>query len=213
MIANYQNRVLGPAEVVNYSQCIRSAYPVQAIQTEPFVGFKILCRDLSAFDLGNTGDRLRQLDQFCPYLRGSGCILRETGCSVMNDGLWLISMPVPRSQVQMQLGNVMKVLRIMAANLNVMPTGIFEVSVSGRCTPIEIEGRLSRLDIPPRFQSMIVPSANSPYKIGVCNRINDFYMIFRTMWNMSNSPMAAQNMDECLRENLDILSLKLSNIF
>lgn len=212
MVSNYQNRVLGPAEVVNYAQCVKTCYPPDAIQREPFIGFKILCRDMSAFDLGNTGDRLRQIDQFCPYLRGSGCILRETGSSMMNDGLWLISMPVPRSQVQMELGYIMKVLQTMEVNLNIVPTGIFEICASGKCAPLELEGRLNRLDIPPRFQQMVVQSTNSPYKVGSCVRINDYFILFRTMWNMSTLPMS-QNLYDSLRENLDILSLKLSNIF
>lgn len=212
LLANYQSHVLGPSEPVNYPQIVRTAYPTNAIQTEPFVGFKILCKDMNAFTLGNTGDRLRQLDTFCPTLKGTGCVLRESGQSVMTDGLWLISMPVPRSQVNIQLDLMIKVLRVMELNFGIIPVGIFEVCVSGKCMPNEIEMKLNRVSIPSNYQHMLIVPADSPYKMGNCKRINDYYMMFKTMWNMSND-LSAQNMYVGLRDNLDALSLRLSVIF
>ena len=214
LVNNYQNHVLSANEIVDYANIIRSAYNVVAIQQEPFIGLRVLCKDTRAFSLGNPGDRLRMLDQACQMLRGSGCILRESKASVMSDGIWVVTMPVPRSQLSIQLDNLMRVLQTLEThpNLGIIPIGVFEICVSGKCGTLETEGRLSRLSIPQKYQHMMISPMNSPYKFGVCTRINEYYMMYRTMWNMASDP-SAQNMYDGLRDNIESLSLRISIIF
>ena len=97
IVQQYQTRVLGPEEPVDYASIIRQSYPPQAIQQEPFVGFKVLCTDTQAYST-NPAERIRFIDANLGVLRGNGCIIRETSRQ-KPDGFWIISLPVPRSQV------------------------------------------------------------------------------------------------------------------
>ena len=106
-VQQYQNHVLGPTEIVSYNTIVSQGYPPQAIQTEPFIGLKILCRDTNAA-ITNPAARMQQIDQNLGFLRGTGCLIRETALT-MKDGFWLISLPVPRSQLRQQIDKLLNV--------------------------------------------------------------------------------------------------------
>lgn len=201
----YQSRVIGPSEIIDYSTAVMQAYPAQAIQIEPFVGFKVLCKDNNAFVM-NPADRIRQIDANLGFLRGTGCIIRETNNS-MPDGFWVITMPVPRSQVNQQINNLMNVLSIFEQHFGIVRHGLFEVSVSGRCHVTETERCLGGLMIPPRYLDSHVAPNNTPYRFGHVVRINDNFMCLRTRWALKFSSPAAQY------EDLVVLSQLISSIY
>jgi|LSQX01.3.fsa_nt_gb hypothetical protein len=182
-ILNYQARVLGPTEVVDYATLVMQAYPTQAVQTEPFIGFRVLCRDANAF-MTNPGERIRQIDANLGFLRGKGCIIRETKSSIMPDGFWIITFPVPRSQVNQQINQLLEVLATFEQFFGIVRHGVIEINVSGRCHFSETERCLSSLVIPPRYMSSLVIPDNTPYKLGNVIRINDNFILLRTRWNM-----------------------------
>lgn len=205
LVQQYQMRVIGPSEVVEYSRIVMESYPPQAPHLEPFIGFKALCRDGNAFTM-NPADRLRQIDANLGFLRGTGCIIRETKSS-MPDGFWVITLPVPRSQVSQQLSNFMTVLRIFEQNFGIVCQGLFEINVSGRCNITDTERCLSGLMIPPRYTDALVSPENTPYRFGNVVRINDEFMCLRTRWSFK----ATQSMDHC--EDLIVLSQLISSMY
>lgn len=186
LVQQYQSRVLGPTELVNHSAVVSQAYPPQAIATEPFIGFKILCRDAAAIST-NPAMRIRQLDMNIGILRGKGCFIRETGYSMPN-GFWVISFPSPRSTISTALRNVMDVVEILERRIGIVRQGLYEVNVSGRCTPAETEQCLSSLSFPSRYAKALITPPNTPYKYGQIMRINETYMMLRTRWDL---PMPA----------------------
>jgi len=199
MINQYQSRVLGPTEVVDYASIVKQAYPPQAVQSEPFIGFKILCRDLNANGV-NPADRLRQIDANLGFLRGKGCIIRETSMQ-MPDGFWVISFPVPRSQAQQQLMNLGAVLDVFERFFGIVRQDLVEVNVSGKCTLADTENCLRGVVIPTRYMPFLVTPNNSPYRLGSVVRINQMFMMFRTRWTLKNP------------EDMIVLAQLLSSMF
>lgn len=206
LVQQYQSRVIGPSEIVDYSSVIMQAYPTQAIQLEPFIGFKVLCRDTNA-SLMNPSERIRQIDANLGFLRHTGCIIRETN-NIMPDGYWVITMPVPRSQVFTQLNKLMEVLSIFEQNFGIVRHGLFEINVSGRCSIGDTERCLGGLIIPPRYRGMLEEPDNTPYRLGHVIRINDNYMCLRTRWqlNVQSSPTSHY-------EDLIVLSQLISSMY
>lgn len=205
-IMQYQTRVLGPSEVVDYSTIVMQSYPPDAIRSEPFVGFKVLCRDTHALSM-NPLERLNQIDANLGFLNNKGCIIRETAMA-MSDGLWVITMPVPRKHISIQLSNLMDVLAILEQHFGIVRHGLFEINVSGRCSVAETEICLSTLAIPPRYMSALVMPENTPYRLGNIVRINDNYMVLRTRWNLTAQVPLKSTYDE-----LVVLSQLISSMY
>lgn len=195
-ILQLQTRVLPPETCIDYSSIIMQSYPPYAIQKEPFIGFKIKCRDTQAGRMYGQGERrMLQIDQFLnppvnqmgyqpyqPPLIDSGVILRATHFQ-MPDGIWVITMPVPQKQLGEQLDRLFKVLQLLEQRLGIVLTGEdYEVNVSGICPINEVENILNSLYIPPQYMKMLEQPSNTAYRFGHLTRINDMYACFRTRW-------------------------------
>lgn len=201
LVSQYQSRVIGPTEIIDYSSLIMQNYPPQAIAIEPFVGLKVLCRDANSTYF-NPADRLRQIDMNLGFLRGKGCIIRETAMA-MPDGFWIITLPVPKSQVNQQLHNLFEVLSIFEGSFGIGKLGLVEINVSGRCNIMETERCLSGVMIPQRYMPNLVMPENMTYRLGNIVRINDNFMVFRTRWNL----------DKNMADDLMILTQLLTSIY
>ena len=191
MIEMYQGGVLGPTQVVDYSTTIMQAYPSVAVQREPFVGFKVLCKDRLASST-HPRVRLETIDRgLTQILPTTGCIVREATAQETPDksGLWVITMPVPRSHVTKQLNNLSNVLRALEQG-QIFVAGTYEVNVSGRCTNGETEAMLTSLCIPADYLNCMITPTNSPYKYGYTTRINDQFICYRTRWNFGMKPFS-----------------------
>ena len=185
MIENYQSRILKPDEIVDYSnELIRTVRP-ETIQFEPCIGFKIMCKDLNAYTT-TQANRFQFLEQNLGFLRNSGCIIRETHPSEAPDGFWVISFPVPQSQLSRQLINITNVIDLMAHHFGIVSQDMIEINVSGRCPATETEYRLSAINIPQNYRRFMVEPTNTPYKMGHILRINEDFALLRTMWDWRN---------------------------
>lgn len=186
-IMQLQQRVLSPSAGVDYSTIIRQNYPVQAIQREAFVGFKILLRD-SQITRFNTGEeRMCMIDQFIGQTRllmNTGVILRATHTS-MPDGIWAITMPVPRSQIDKALTNLFNVLTVLERQLGIFYAGIIEVNASGRCHISETETILASLHIPNNYIQTVISPNDTPFRHGHFIRINDNYGCYRIRYSLT----------------------------
>lgn len=206
LVQQYQSRVLGPTEVVDYSSIVMNSYPADAFHQEPFIGFKVLCTDTNAYS-GPPAERLRYIDANLGFLRGTGCIMRETS-SAKPDGFWVMTLPCPRSQLTIALNNMMNVLATLEQYFGIIREGIIEICVSGKCSVYETESRLGCLSITPRYLTRLVPPENTPYRLGHVRRINKQFMMLRTRWDMnkSDSPMS-------IYEDLTVLSQLLASMY
>lgn len=184
-LSQYQMHVVGPTEIVDYSSIVIGRYPPSAVQVEPFIGIKVLCRDMNASFMPPR-DRIIQIEQNIGFLKNTGCIIRETSPS-MPDGFWVITCPVPRSQLALQIQNLNSVLAILQNNFGIVRyQELVEINVSGRCTPQDTERCLKNLIIPDIYNnSLVLPGNNTPYKFGHVMRINDIYMMLRTRWHFT----------------------------
>lgn len=205
IVQQYQTRVIGPEEPVDYASIIKQSYPPQAIQQEPFVGFKVLCTDTQAFTT-NPAERIRYIDANLGILRGRGCIIRETNKN-KPDGFWVISLPVPRSQVTVALNNLFNVLATFEQYFGIVRDGLYEINVSGRCNVMEVETCFQRLMIPQRHMPKLVPSGNMLCTIGKIQRINNDYICLRTRWDLASTQMNKQLTFEDLTEISQLISL------
>lgn len=191
-VLQLQQRVLGPSAPVDYSTIVMQSYPAYAIQKEPFIGFKVKLRDTQVNQYYGGENRMRMIDQYLQQSRllvNTGCILRATAYE-MPDGIWVITMPVPRSQIVDALNNLFHVMQFLEVQLGIVLTGEdFEINVSGRCTPLETEQVLGGLHIPQQYLQYLRPPINTPYKVGHPIRINDIYLCFRTRWNFGLKPV------------------------
>lgn len=204
LVDQYQSRIIGPTETVDYSSVIMQAYPPQAIQLEPFVGFKVLCRDTNAHII-HPAERIRQIEANLGFMRFKGCLIRETSMQ-MPDGFWIITMPVPRSHVNQQLNNLIEVLNILEHHFGIVRQGLVEINVSGRCHITETERCLGGLTIPTRYMGMLVQPENTPYRLGHIIRINDNFMCLRTRWSLN--PQTGNNFEELI-----VLSQIISSMY
>lgn len=185
LLSTYQSRVLASNEIVDYASVIKSVYGATGPAYDLFVGFKVLCNDKRAFVGGNPRERLAYIDQNLEQIvRGKGVIVRETNGTVA-DGLWIITLPAPRSTLTEILTNLLDVLSILSKYFEIIPQGIIEINVSGPCEINQLENKLCRLHLDTYEKQLIMPD-NTPYKYGHIIRINSNYVLFRTRWNLSD---------------------------
>lgn len=182
--------IVGPSEIISYSDAIINAYEKKnpRVMKSPFVGFKILMNDNDARK-GTGEQRMRYLDQHIgKVIGGTGCFLRETNASLMPTGFWLVSMPVPLTQLSDytagQMERIMSNVVSLEDVFNMSFMGRVEINVSGRCTVPATERSLKRVFIPKEFEDLSMKCKGSPYTLGNIVRINDEYMVMRTNWNM-----------------------------
>ena len=180
-----QSHVLAPNELVDYSTIVMSAYNPQVIRQEPFIGFKLLCHDDNAMMAPDPRARLAQIDQQMRMFINSGCILREA-LDIPN-GLYLITMPVPRNQIGDQLNRLNRVITMLSQYLGINQSGLVEINVSGYCPYVQMEERMKRLMLPEVYLSMLCVPPYTPYKYGSVYRINEDFICFRTKWNLNNA--------------------------
>ena len=220
MYQNYQRRVLGPTEIVYYDQIVMTSYRPRDIWSEPFIGVKVLLRDNLAWEYNqHPSKRLADIDAFVSrVLVNSGCIVREAKVSIIPDGLWLIGLPVPRSQLATQMRRLTRVIQAFEAHMNVSMTGLYEISISGQCTESELCMRLRNIVMTPDYnQMMIKPAENQfdAYNFGCVIPINDKYLLIRTRWYNQHIEMMP-NLNERIAtiiENVDYVTLKLTSVF
>lgn len=206
LVQQYQSRILGPTEPVMYSEIIKQVYPPAAVHQEPFIGFKALCTDTNAYGV-NPAERIRQIEMNINFIRGKGCIIRETS-SIKPDGFWVVTLPVPRSQVSEALNNMMSVLMTLEQYFGIKRDGLFEVNVSGKCSIHETERCLSGLTLTQQLMQYLVSPDNTPYRLGHIIRINEQFMVLRTRWNFTNS-----NVPSTIYDNLTVISQLIASMY
>ena len=187
MIENYQTHILKPDEIVDYSSELMRSFRPEQICYEPMIGFKVLCRDLNSYIMGTNQARFQAIEQTLGVLRNTGCVIRETHMNESSDGFWIVTFPVPKSHLLQQVNNLMSVLKFFADNLGIVSTDVCEINVSGRCNYNETEGRLSSIVIPNVYSYALVEPQNTPYKMGHVIRINQAYILLRTMWDFGRN--------------------------
>lgn len=208
LVNQYQSHVLAPEEPVDYSSIIKAVYPQYAIQSEPFVGFKVLCTDTLAMSV-NPRDRMAYIDSQLGFLRSKGVIVRETN-NTKPDGLWVITLPVPRSQVATALNNLFDVLRTFENYFGIVCDGIFDVCVSGRCPVTEVERSLQGVTIPKSYMAYLIPTNNILCSIGQIQRINDMFMCLRTRWDLKSKDNGNTSL---YFEDLSVLAQLISSLY
>lgn len=213
MPLDVQTRVIRADDIVNYSGIVKAGHRPEIIQAEPFIGIKILCKDSQANSMA-PAQRISQLDQFLGTpntmtgmtpLSGTGCCLRETKYSIMPDGFWLITLPVPRSVMGVQIQNLIRTVQ-MLKQIGINQIGYVEINVSGRCPLNCLEMCLNGLMIPDNFMVFADQSDNSPYKIGKVERINNNFICFRSRWKLNPS-------DPNLYQNISALAVLISAMY
>lgn len=214
MALDCQTHVIRATDVVDYSGIVKTGYPYQAMQSEPFIGIKVLCRDTKANTFPAPAQRIAQLDTFLATpnmtgatpLYGTGCCVRETKYSVMQDGFWIITLPVPRSQMNVQINNLVKVITMFKQLFGFQQLGYIEINVSGKCPINGLEMCLSGLNIPDSYMQFSEQPDNSPYKVGHVERINDNFICLRSRWRMNPS-------DPALYSNISVIAQLISSIY
>lgn len=209
----YQTRVMGYSEIVYYDQIVMSTYP-SAIPKEPFIGIKVLLRDTRASEAPTAYERIKYINSgLASVLNETGCFLRESKYSIMPDGFWLVSFPVPRSQLDTQINNVINTINRLNQLLGFTCIGLVEVAVSGRCNHNEVINRISTVTLSDKYNNRLVrPESRSQfisYNFGCVIPINNYYSIIRTRWAID--PISIQS--DGLRDTIEYASFKLSNIF
>lgn len=213
MPLDVQTHVIRADDIVNYSGIVKAGHRPEIIQAEPFIGIKILCKDSQANSMA-PAQRISQLDQFLGTpntmtgmtpLSGTGCCLRETKYSIMPDGFWLITLPVPRSVIGVQIQNLIRTVQ-MLKQIGINQIGYVEINVSGRCPLNCLEMCLNGLMIPDNFMVFADQSDNSPYKIGKVERINNNFICFRSRWKLNPS-------DPNLYQNISALAVLISAMY
>ena len=150
------------------------------------IGLRVLCKDLNAH-ISTQADRFQYLEQSlnaAGILRNTGCVIRETQLNEAMDGFWVITFPVPISQLARQLMNLTNVLQFLATQFGIVATDVYEINVSGRCATGETESRLAMISLG-QFNNALIEPSNTPYKLGHVVRINDHFAMLRTMWDFS----------------------------
>jgi len=193
MIENYQSHILKPAEVVDYSAELIHGLRPEIIQMEPMIGFKVMVRDMNAYTTPSQAARFQFIEMNLGFLKDSGCIIRETQTTESPDGFWVITFPVPQSQLSAQMSKLTIVLDFLTSNFGIIPVDVVEINVSGRCPVGESEWRLANVNIPSAIRQYSVEPTNTPYKLGHIIRINDEFAMLRTMWDWRNSGMPSSS--------------------
>lgn len=213
MPLDVQTRIIRSDDIVNYSGIIRAGHRPEIINAEPFVGIKILCKDSQSNKMA-PAQRIAQLDQFLgtpnpmtgitPFA-GTGCCMRETKYSIMPDGFWLITLPVPRSVLGVQIQNLGRVIQ-MLKQIGITQQGYTEINVSGKCPITCLEMFMNNLMIPDNFMAYADQNDGSPYKVGKVERINNEFMCFRSRWRFNPA-------DPNLYQNIIAISLLISAMY
>lgn len=210
LIRHYQTRVLSTSEGVDYASIIKSTYPPEQLRVEPVIGIKALCTDHDAYKQ-HPKDRLGFLDTQIPYIVGPrGCIVRETNASKA-DGLWVVTIPTVRRFLNEQITNLKAVLDIFSGNYNISSDGLFDISVSGRCTAAETEQMFQQLIIPKHLESSLVQSSNIMCRLGYIQRINDEFVCLRTRWDFARN--GTHNSVEMNMDNIAQIAQIIASIF
>lgn len=212
MPLDVQTKVIRANDIVNYSGIVKAGHSAAVIASEPFIGIKILCQDTQANTMA-PAQRIAQLDQFLGTpnqmgvtpLSGTGCCLRETKYSIMPDGFWLITLPVPRSVLPIQITNLIKVVQLIK-QIGINQIGYVEINVSGRCPLTSLEACLQNLIIPDNYMQFSDQSDNSPYRIGKVERINNNFICFRTRWKLNPT-------DPNLYQNISAIAILISAMY
>lgn len=180
-------RILKPQEIVDYATIIMGAYPPHAIASEPFISFKLLVRDPAAngYVNGNAAVRIAQIESNLTPIIGKGVLIRETEYNVCSDGYWLISLPVPRSQISIAIQNLVDVVLFLNRTFGFKEQPAVEINVSGKCGFNDVEKCICGLVIPDMYQQCVIQPNDSPYRVGKMIRINEQYVLFRTKWDLS----------------------------
>lgn len=197
-----QSKILGPYDIVPYADIVMQAYPWYAFTQEPFIGVKVLLRDLNAYKFQSPYARLQFLDAKIPsILNGQGCLMRETNYGILQDGFWVMTMPVPMSQLMQQLNNLGNVLSALEREHGIVYQEVIDIIISGRCPLIDTERSMTQIVIPKMYKDHHVESDNSPYKIGGTVRINDEYLAIRSRWTLPRLDLFAniQTLTSCVR--------------
>ena len=191
MIEQYQQQVLRPGDVVDYASEMMQLYRPEQLAVEPMVGFRVLCKDMNAHTASPPA-RMQTIDSYIGVGQGKGCILSQTGCVLreatpmeLQNGLWLLSFPVPQSQLARQIENINTVLNRLAQMLGIISVEVIDINVSGKCAIGETEMRMSNIIIPPEYHKVLAEPTNTPYKFGHLIRINDQFALLRTRWDWS----------------------------
>lgn len=208
IVQQYQSHILGPDEPVDYTSIIKASYPPYAIQHEPFVGFKVLCTDTQAF-MGDPRQRMAYLDTQIGFIRNKGVLIRETNTN-KPDGLWVMTLPVPRSQITFALANLFDVLRTLEGYQGIVCDGLFDICVSGRCPAAEVEKSFQGIVIPQDYMACLIPTNNIMCTIGQIQRMNEMFMCLRTRWDLKSKANGNQN---AYYEGLALLSQLLSSMY
>jgi hypothetical protein len=212
MPLDVQTKVIRANDIVNYSGIVKAGHAPAIIASEPFVGIKILCQDTQANTM-TPAQRIGQLDQFLGTpnqmgmvpLSGTGCCLRETKYSIMPDGFWLITLPVPRSVLPVQIANLIKVVQLIK-QIGINQIGYVEINVSGRCPITSLEACLQNLIIPDNYMQFLDQSDNSPYRVGKVERINNNFICLRTRWKLNPT-------DPNLYQNISAIAILISAMY
>lgn len=212
MPLDVQTKVIRANDIVNYSGIVKAGHAPAIIASEPFVGIKILCQDTQANTM-TPAQRIGQLDQFLGTpnqmgmvpLSGTGCCLRETKYSIMPDGFWLITLPVPRSVLPVQIANLIKVVQLIK-QIGINQIGYVEINVSGRCPITSLEPCLQNLIIPDNYMQFLDQSDNSPYRVGKVERINNNFICLRTRWKLNPT-------DPNLYQNISAIAILISAMY
>jgi hypothetical protein len=205
-ITSLQNHVLGPSEDVPYAALTERAYPPTAFR-ERFMSVKILMQDEGYMNARCGAERMKQLDSACrPILANSGCILREAEADTVPNGIYLISLPVPRSQFQRQLGIVLSVMNRLAQDLGIMYTGVIETNVSGRMNEYDEQIAKKMFRLPQSLEEKITKRTDGfSQSVGKLEKINSEYEIFRVLWRTVS--------DNIIDEILEMMNWQLTLFF
>lgn len=199
LFGKYQTKIIAANGFVDYNNIIQGAYNPNVLANEQFIGIKVQVTDrYTCTDpygqkmMLKPGDRIHMLEADMvqsKFLRGSGCIIRETPYT-KPDGFWVITLPVPLSNLNTAMSNLHNVLVYLHNIHSIDVDGIYEINVSGRCrSREELEWRLQRMHMhmSNRLLQYLILPMNSVYRMGRITRINDEFIIFRSDWCLTKS--------------------------
>lgn len=214
LYTQYQQQVVANSQIVYYDQILMNGEYRNAIKKEPMIGIKVLLRDMNATSAPSPRDRIQFINtDLFRVLNQTGCFLRESKSTVMNDGFWLVSFPVPRSQLSLQINQIINTMNNFGTFLGFTFTGLIELYISGRATQYELMSRISMINMPEKYQRQLVkPDSGSQfisYNLGCIIPINQFFSLIKTRWSID--PVSLQH--DGLRDTIENVSLRLSSVF
>lgn len=210
----YQQRVLSYSEIVYYDQILMNGTYKDAIKKEPMIGVKVLLKDTRAYNAQNPFERIRFINSgLASVLNQTGCFLRESKQTIMPDGFWLVSFPVPRSQLTFQINQIINTILNLNNYLGFVCTGLIEIYISGRATQYDLISRITTINMPDKYMRQLVkPDSGSQfvsYNFGCIIPINQYFSLIKTRWNID--PVSLQS--DGLRDTIENVSLRLSSVF